>query len=831
MAVSSIGIGSGVLTSELIDSLVEAERAPTELRLDREKEDLDAQLSAYGKIQSSLQEFRLPARVLSNPNALLGTDVSSSASEIEVSASSSAPLAEYTVDVSQTAQAHSLVSGTFATRDSDILGTGTLRFELGTYTTTNDNGTPGDTSDDTINFDNNGSGSFTVPITSGDLDSIAKAVNEETTNTGIRADVVDTGSGFVLVFSSEETGAENAIRVTAQVDGDSDTTDNAGLSQLTYTENPATERFMTETQNAQDAMLTVNGLAITSSSNKINDVISGVTLDLNGVTTSSAKIKVTRDASVVGERIQDLVDAYNGFKELMDEYSTFDPDNPETGLLLGDSTLRNLENQVDSVFGQVVSGMENANVRSLAELGLTLSKTENVYEFDQDKFNKVFDEFPEDVAAIFSQKLESSSSRVDFKSVVSGTTAPGSYDYSITQLASQGSYTGVTAVSFPADSFTVTAGVNDAFKLEVNGVASGQITLTAGAYDGAALALEIQSQINNDSTLKNNSASVVVAYDSGTNSFSITSDLYKSSSSVAFTEIAASTENDFGFSLTNGTTVAGKDAEGTINGVGMKGTESSGTFTALSVLSSFPFTVDANNDEFSISVDGITSGILSLTQQAYASGGDLATEVQNQINADPTLLAAGKSVTVSFDTDKLIITSDSKGTSSTVSFASLDTNSSTDLGFSLNSSLSKAGEDFTTTGVTASGNRLELDDPDNAADGVVLNALVNDFQPGETEITGTANYVSGVADELVSLFNGFLAFDGLINNKTDSIKTELKSVDDARSSMEDRLKALEDKLTIQFISADLRVSQLKNTEQFVTTQLAAIVNSFTNSDK
>ena len=819
-------IGSGGLTSELIDSLVEAERAPTELRLDREQEDLDAQLSAYGQIQSSLQDFRLPARVLSNPNALLGTEVTSTDSEISVTASSSAPLAEYSVEVTQVAQAHSVVSGVFTTED-DVIGTGTLKFELGTYTYVDDGVDPVDPSDDTYTFANNGGGSFTVDITSDNntLAGVAAAINDE--DIGVRADVVDTGSGFVLVFTSEESGESNALKITAQTDStDGDTTDNAGLSQLTYTEDP-TQRFMSETQAAQDANLTVNGLAITSSTNKINDVVSGVTLDLNDVTDGTAKIKVTRDASVVGERIQDLVDAYNSFKELMDSFSTYDPDNAETSLLLGDSTLRNLEHQVDSVFGQIVTGMEDANVRSLAELGLTLSKTENQYEFDQDKFNEVFDEYPEDVAAIFSQKLDSTSSRVDLKSVVSGTTVPGSYDYSITQLATQGSYTGTATAG---GGFTVDSN-NDEFKVNVNGVASGTITLTSGAYaDGDALALEIQSQINNDSTLKNNSATVVVAYDSGTDSFSITSDLYKSSSVVTFTEVELNTEADFGLSLTNGTAVTGQDAAGTINGVGMKGTESSGSFTALSVLTSFPFTVDANNDEFSISVDGITSSILSLTQQAYASGTDLATEVQTQINADATLTSAGKSVTVSFDTDKLIITSDSTGTSSTVSIASLDTNSSADLGFSLNSSLSKACEDFTETGVTASGNRLELDDPDDDADGVVLDVLVNNFQSGETEITGTANYVSGVADELVSLFNGFLAFDGLINNKTDSIKTELLSVDESRASMEDRLSALEDKLTIQFISADLQVSKLKNTEQFVTTQLAAIVGSFTNSD-
>lgn len=822
MSVSSIGIGSGVLTSELIDSLVAAERAPAESRLNSQQEELDAQLSAYGKVQSAMQDFRLPARVLSNPNALLGTEASSTSSAIEVSASSSAPLAEYSVEVSQVAQAHSVMSGTFSSKD-DVIGTGTLKFEFGSYTQTNDAGTPTDPSDDTFTFANNGAGNVTVNIASGDntLAGVAAAVNEA--DIGVRADVVNTGSGYVLVFSSEDSGAENALRITAQTDlTDGITNDNAGLSQLTYTEDP-TQRFMTQTQEAQDALLKVNGIDVKSASNSIDDVISGVTLNINE-TTTSAKIKVTRDPEAVGDRIQELVDAYNGFKEVMDEFSVYDPDDPAAGLLLGDSTLRNLERQVDSVFGQIVSGMENADVRSLAEMGLKLSKTENVYEFDRDKFNKVFNEHPEDVAALFSRKLDSSSSRVEFKSISTGETQPGTYDYQITKLATQGSYTGTATSNFIVDDD------NDVFRINVNGVASGDITLTQATYaTGDDLALEIQSQINSDSNLKNNAASVVVAYDGGSNSFSITSDKYNSSSAVFFTQVELNTEADFGFSLTNGTSVQGTDAEGTINGVGMKGTATSGTFTGLGVLSSFPVTVDATNDDFSVAIDGISSGALALTQQAYASGNDLATEVQNQINADATLTAAGKSVTVTFDTDKLIITSDSTGTSSSVKFNSIESAAATDLGFSLNSSLSKAGDDFSTTGVVASGNRLELDFPGNDADGIVLNATVNEFQPGETEISGTANYVSGIADELVSLFNNFLSYDGLINNKTDSIKEQLLAVGDSRSSLDDRMTAFEKRLSTQFQAADARVAQLKNTEKFVTTQLAAIVNAFTKS--
>ena len=68
--ISSIGIGSGVLTSDLIDQLSEAERAPTELRLDRKEAEVEAKLSAVGRINSALIDLRLPSRVLSNPDAL-----------------------------------------------------------------------------------------------------------------------------------------------------------------------------------------------------------------------------------------------------------------------------------------------------------------------------------------------------------------------------------------------------------------------------------------------------------------------------------------------------------------------------------------------------------------------------------------------------------------------------------------------------------------------------------------------------------------------------------------------------------------------------------------
>jgi flagellin-like hook-associated protein FlgL len=84
-----------------------------------------------------------------------------------------------------------------------------------------------------------------------------------------------------------------------------------------------------------------------------------------------------------------------------------------------------------------------------------------------------------------------------------------------------------------------------------------------------------------------------------------------------------------------------------------------------------PVTITAGtNDTLAVNVDGVSSGTVTLTAGTYASGDALAAEVQTRINADPTLTAAGKSVKASFQTNHLVITSDSYGASSTVTVIS-----------------------------------------------------------------------------------------------------------------------------------------------------------------
>ena len=73
-----------------------------------------------------------------------------------------------------------------------------------------------------------------------------------------------------------------------------------------------------------------------------------------------------------------------------------------------------------------------------------------------------------------------------------------------------------------------------------------------------------------------------------------------------------------------------------------------------------------SNDSLVVKVDGTTSGTINLGTISLSSGSGLAALVQSKINADATLSAAGKSVAVTFDTDHLVITSNSNGPTSSV---------------------------------------------------------------------------------------------------------------------------------------------------------------------
>jgi len=236
--------------------------------------------------------------------------------------------------------------------------------------------------------------------------------------------------------------------------------------------------------------------------------------------------------------------------------------------------------------------------------------------------------------------------------------------------------------------------------------------------------------------------------------------------------------------------------------------------------SAFPITIDADNDSFSVKIDGISSATINLAQNTYTTTAALASEIQAKINGDSAVSAAGSAVTVTHDGTNFVITSNRYGTSSTIEFSTVDTNSSTTLGFSVG--VGSAGVDVagTINGVVASGSGQFLTGAvGDSAEGLRLQII-----GGNTGSRGTVNYSQGYAYQLDKLTANLLGENGAVSSYTDGINTSIKGIANQRDAINRRLVGVEQRLRAQFTSLDAAISRLKTTGDFLTQQLSQLQN-------
>ena len=530
--ISSLGIGSGVLTSELVDQLVQAERAPTEKRLAQKTERTQALISAYGTLRSAVTELRLPMRQLSAPDNLKAFSATSSNEDIAVSVDSSkANRGTYSVDVTSLASAQALASrDVFADRDKTSVGQGTMTLSVGDKTT-----------------------NIVIDSSNDTLQGLANAINDS--DAGVSAGVIDTGSGFQLVLSADETGTANAVNISVSGDSAGTDTDAQGLSRFAFNASMDADAGLNETIAASDAVMSINGVEVTRSTNSFENVIDGLTFDLTATGTST--VKVEQDLGAVADRVQGFVEKFNGLQETIDALAGFNAESGSGSLLTGDSVIRGIQNQLRQVLTRVVPGLEDASVRSLADVGITTNFETGSLEFDREEFMEQLKANPDDVTALFAEQGRATDSQVEF--VRSGVnTEPGTYDINVTQAATQGTLTGNAAATFPV----TIDGTNDEFSLLVNGDTSVNLQLTQQTYNSAQdLVDEIQAQLNSNNALNASDGSVQVSLGAG-DELVFSSSTYGSESSVTL----SSAESAATFGLDAATSTDGLDVAGTIDG-------------------------------------------------------------------------------------------------------------------------------------------------------------------------------------------------------------------------------------------------------------------------
>ncbi len=139
-------------------------------------------------------------------------------------------------------------------------------------------------------------------------------------------------------------------------------------------------------QVATDALVKVDGISYSRSSNELTDVIPGLTLNLKSTTSSAASLELTRDNAILKEKFTALVTAYNDADNILKEVS-----DPKSSLetygatLVGDSTVRSLRQQLRSMVSGI-SSTPGESVKSLAQMGIDIDQ-KGVMSLDEAKLD------------------------------------------------------------------------------------------------------------------------------------------------------------------------------------------------------------------------------------------------------------------------------------------------------------------------------------------------------------------------------------------------------------------------------------------------------------
>jgi flagellar hook-associated protein 2 len=222
---SSAGIGSGLDVNGIVSKLMAIERQPIN-QIDANTTAVQAEITAYGTLKGSLSSLQTAVQTLTSASTYAATKTSvADTTQLSATSDSTAAVGNHTVQVTQLATTEKLQSAPFASA-TDSIGTGTLTFDFGTYST---DATSGATSF-ALNT-NKKSVSVTIPSGSDSLNSIADAINAA--KAGISATVLNDGTSNYLSFSPLDGGSANSLRISVQ-DADGNNSDASGLSRLAF---------------------------------------------------------------------------------------------------------------------------------------------------------------------------------------------------------------------------------------------------------------------------------------------------------------------------------------------------------------------------------------------------------------------------------------------------------------------------------------------------------------------------------------------------------------------------------------------------------------------
>lgn len=332
MASSTIsGVGSGIDTQSIVKALVAAEKAPKQTQITAQQTQTTTQLSALGTVKGALDSYRSAIDKLKDPSSFSGlSGTSSDEKKAKVTIDATASTGTYTLVVEKLATASKVSSPVYEKGASAVVNDGTQATTL----TISQAG---------VNYD--------VSVAPGaTLKQVRESINTQLQGKGISANVLTDASGSRLVLTSSKMGKDTEITMS----GDS-----------------ALSKDYTTLVEPQNAVYSIDGLKMESTSNKVDSAISGVTLEFVAADPVATTITVAANSTTLKTSVQAFVTAYNALMTTINAQTkvtaTGDASTTTSGALTGDASMRQL---VSSMRGELLNSSSTVSGANLSQMGI-----------------------------------------------------------------------------------------------------------------------------------------------------------------------------------------------------------------------------------------------------------------------------------------------------------------------------------------------------------------------------------------------------------------------------------------------------------------------------
>lgn len=355
MGISSLGVGSSILTQDVLDQLRAADEAgqvkPVELSIANEgdkKEALKLIDASMTNLADSIAEIKSQSLYDERKTDVTGSSVT-------VSADAKSDIQDFTLNVTTLATKQIEQSGSFSSED-DLVSGGAGQINL--------------------NIDGQ---DFTIDYTATTTLKELKGLINDVAGEKVDATVVQIGaSDFRLFISSADTGTTQNITIT-DVTGTID-------SKL------STDFDTAAIQSGVNAAFTFNGQAITRTSNTIDDLITGLDITLKEV--GSSEVSISQDRENILEKFDSFVEKYNAAITELDKMTKPSTDSEERGIFLV-RVLSKYERAIQDMIGSIGGG-----VGSLFDYGFDVDQS-GVMTLDKTVLETAMDDNSSNVEVFF----------------------------------------------------------------------------------------------------------------------------------------------------------------------------------------------------------------------------------------------------------------------------------------------------------------------------------------------------------------------------------------------------------------------------------------------